>query len=65
MGDNKVSEGENVSRGIFDSDSMYSKLILLRDCIEDLTSDASSLHGFINNVSNEIYVNDEKIKSML
>lgn len=43
----------------------YSKLILLRDCIKDLDNDIASLRSFITNVTNEMYIANEKITSFL
>ena len=46
-------------------DNIYSKLILLRDCIRDNQQELETLRNFILNVENEIYVTNEKIKSCL
>jgi len=46
-------------------DFRFGKLILLRDCLKDVENDASQLRNIILNVSNEIYVTNEKIKSLL
>jgi len=46
-------------------DFRFGKLILLRDCLKDVESDAFQLRNIISNVSNEIYVTNEKIKSLL
>lgn len=66
MADKKFSKkGSCDFEGVSGSSTGYSKLILLRDCIKDIDNDISSLRQFVNNVSNEIYVTNEKITSML
>ena len=65
MDNQKVCKERDESSRLFNGDSVYNKLILLRNCIDDMTSDANSIRGFISSVSNEIVVADEKIKAML
>jgi len=49
----------------FQQATTYSKLRLLTECIRDLNNESDSIRNFINTVSNEITVADDKIKSYL
>lgn len=59
----KVKSG--ISRPSTGGDKCYGKLILLRDCIKDVENDANQLRTFVSNITNEIFVNNEKIKALL
>lgn len=59
------TETNNTSRPSTRGDRCYGKLVLLRDTIKDVESDANQLREFVNSISNEVYVNNEKIKSLL
>ena len=67
MADKKISgeSKDDISRPSMGGDFRFGKLILLRDCLKDVESDASQLRNIIANVDNEIYITNEKIKSLL
>ncbi|KAG4089821.1 hypothetical protein H8356DRAFT_1280108 [Neocallimastix lanati (nom. inval.)] len=61
--DNNNSEIELTAN--FQQASVYSKLRLLSDCIRDLNQESESIRSFINTVSNEITVTNDKIQNYL
>ena len=67
MVDNKVpiEEKDRISRPTLGGDFRYGKLILLRDCIKDVETDLCQLRNIINTVCNEIYITNEKVKTLL
>lgn len=67
MVDNKVpiEEKERISRPTLGGDFRYGKLILLRDCVKDVETDLCQLRNIINTVCNEIYITNEKVKTLL
>lgn len=66
MADSNLSTKTNGELGVtLPGDQCYNKLVLLRNCIRDVEQDLNSLRNFYTNVSNEIYVSNEKIKGLL
>ena len=58
-------EGQFNNTGVPGSDKCFAKLVLLRDCIKDVENDACSIRNFMTNIDNEIFICNEKIKSLL
>lgn len=67
MDDRKVFDRKagNVFTGVLDNNDRYSKLILLRRELLDYDASSDKLRRLIANVEGEIYVSNEKIKSLL